>query len=112
MAEWDMKEERSAAGRKNLAMSGRQLAHAEHDEPKIKSLRKNPEPWGDSDMPAHNFRDHCVPTQRYRDNSPVMDREDNEHLKHVCMRTNLVTEPDTAWQGIRSCIAKLRRPPT
>jgi hypothetical protein len=21
-----------------------------------------------------------------------------------CMRTNLVTEPDTAWQGIRSCI--------
>jgi hypothetical protein len=42
----------------------------------------------------------------------LMDREDNEHLKHVCMRMNLVTEPDTAWQGIQSCIAKLRRPPT
>jgi hypothetical protein len=34
----------------------------------------------------------------------LTDREDNEHLKHVCMRTNLVIEPDTAWQGIRSCI--------
>ncbi len=25
-------------------------------------------------------------------------------LEHVCTRTNLVTEPDTAWQGNRSCI--------
>ncbi len=34
----------------------------------------------------------------------LINREDNEHLKHVCMRTNIVTEPDTAWQGNRSCI--------
>ncbi len=34
----------------------------------------------------------------------LMNQEDNEHLKHVCMRTNLVTEPGTAWQGNRGCI--------
>ncbi len=33
-----------------------------------------------------------------------MYREENEHLEHVCMRTNLVTEPGTACQGNPSCI--------
>ncbi len=34
----------------------------------------------------------------------LMNQEESEHLKHVCMRTNLVTEPDTVWQGNESCI--------
>ena len=64
-----MREERSTTGRKTLGMSGRQLAHAEHDEPKIKSLQKNFEPWGDFDMQTHDFRDQGTPTQRYQETS-------------------------------------------
>jgi hypothetical protein len=36
----------------------------------------------------------------------LRNREDIDHLKHVCMGTNLVTDPDTAWQGNWSCIEK------
>jgi hypothetical protein len=65
-----MKEERSAAGRKTLGMSGRKLAHAEHDEQKIKIPRKNSEHWGEFDMLDQNFRDHGPPTQGTRESSP------------------------------------------
>jgi hypothetical protein len=66
LAEWDGQEERSTAGRKTLGMSGRQLAHAEHDENKIKSLRENSEPWGEIEPMDQDFQVSCPPTQGYR----------------------------------------------